>query len=193
MTTTSEVLRLSRTLMLHGALMLTLGLSALVWPEAMLVYALVLVGTIAALFGLYEISIPLGLRGRASHWRFALYHGFLSMVFGLLTMAVAAVDLRLAVFAAAAWLLGYSWLAIDAARVLWTAPVPRRGLMAWATMNGGLAVLALAYPEPTIFALLFLGAGYASLFGAWNLGVALWLRRALRHHAGSEHHLRLAG
>ena len=193
MTTTKELSRLSHTLIARGALTLGLGLGAVIWPEEMLVFALVLVGTIAGLFGLDEIAIAFGLRHGAPQWRLPLFHGLASIVFGLLTMGVAAVELRVALFVVAGWLVCYAMLAVGVARSLWASAGPRRALMTWAVLNVALALLALAYPEPSIFALLFLGACYAALFGAWQLTVGLWVWRALRQRLGSEQHVRFVG
>ncbi|HEY9227369.1 MAG TPA: DUF308 domain-containing protein [Gemmatimonadaceae bacterium] len=191
MTMTKELSRLVHILMSRGALMLALGFAAVARPEEVLVSALVLVGTIAALFGLYEASVAVTLRPNMPRWRLALFHGLASMAFGLLTMGVAAMRLRVALVAVALWLLCYALLAVDVARSVWTSELQRWSLMLWAAFNVAVAALALIYPEPTIFALLFLGALYAALFGAWQLMVGLWLQRALHRHIGSAQHLHL--
>jgi len=48
------------------------------------------------------------------------------------------------------------------------------------------------FPAMTIFALLFVGAMYAALFGAWQLAAGLWLRRTVRQHRSSLEQGRLA-
>jgi uncharacterized membrane protein HdeD (DUF308 family) len=184
-----ELSRLSRTLIVRGALMLSLGVLAVTWPEELLVFVLLLVGTIAVLLGLYEIGIALALRQRAAHWQLALLHGFASIAFGLLTVGVAGVELIVALRAVAIWLCAYAALAIGTARLLWRNPLPRLGLLIWAVLSVAFAIVTVAYSDATIFALLFVGACYAALFGVWQLLVGLWLHRTLRRHHGSEQHL----
>jgi uncharacterized membrane protein HdeD (DUF308 family) len=184
-----ELSRLSHTLILRGALMLGLGLVAVTWPEELLVFALLLVGAIATLLGLYEIGIAFTLRRRAPQWLLVLLHGFASIAFGLLTAGIAGVELIVALRAVAIWLCAYAALAIGAARVLSQNPLPRWSLVAWAAVNVAFAIVTVAYPDATIFALLFVGAWYAALFGAWQLLVGLWLRLTLRRHVGSQQHV----
>ncbi|HEY7395775.1 MAG TPA: DUF308 domain-containing protein [Gemmatimonadaceae bacterium] len=191
--TTKELSHLSHTLISRGAMMLGLGLVAVIWPEQLLVFALLLVGTIAALLGLYEVGIALALRQRALHWQLVLLHGLASIAFGFLTMGSAGIELSVALRSVAVWLCAYALLAIGAARLVAQNPLPRWGLVIWAALNVSFAILAVVYPEATIFALLFVGAGYAALYGAWQLVVGLWLRRSLRHHRGSEQHLLFVG
>ena len=57
-----ELRRLWHTLVWRGAAMLLLGLGALIWPEDVLIFAMVSVGIIATLFGLYEMTIATSLR-----------------------------------------------------------------------------------------------------------------------------------
>ena len=142
-----ELGRLSHTLVWRGALMLLLGLGAITRPEELLILALLAVGGIATLFGLYEMSIAISIRSRAKHWRLVLY---------------AAMTVR-------------------AARLVSAGPL-RWALTLWAGLDVGLAILVVTYREATIFALLFLGAVYAAAYGAWQLGVGVWLGRELRGH-----------
>ena len=176
-----ELGRLSHTLAWRGALMLLLGLGAMVRPEEMLIPALLVVGGIAALFGLYEMSIAISIRSRATRWRLVLAHGAASLVFGMLTVGAAGVALRVALAATAAWLVLYAAMTLRAARLMAAGPL-RWSLLLWASLDAGLAILVVTYREATIFALLFLGAAYAAAYGAWQLGVGVWLGRELRRH-----------
>jgi uncharacterized membrane protein HdeD (DUF308 family) len=171
--------------------MLLLGLGAVIWPEQILVGALILVGVTATLSGVYELSIAAALRRHTIHWRVALLDGLASLLFGGLTMGVA----RLSHFAALAlttgWLLLYAGCAWHTTAVVWPRRVARVSLFAFGAANIVLAILA-AYPEGTVFALLFFGAAYAAFYGAWQLAIGLWLRYWLRGHTGvlprSSHH-----
>jgi uncharacterized membrane protein HdeD (DUF308 family) len=86
----------------------------------------------------------------------------------------------------AIWLLAYAGLAWRAAVVWWPFRALRWTLIAWGVIDVGLGVLALVYPAATIFTLLFFGAVYAALFGAWQVAAGLWVRHLL-HHEGGHH------
>ena len=189
--TQSEFRRIWHTLIARGAAMLLLGLGAVIWPEQILVGALITVGVLASLSGIYELSIAAALRQHTIHWRVALLDGVASLLFGGLTMGVA----RLSHFAALAlttgWLILYAGFAWHTSSVVWPRRVARLSLLAFGGVNVLLAILA-AYPEGTVFALLFFGAAYAAFYGAWQLAIGLWLRHWLRGHTGvlphSSHH-----
>jgi len=163
--------------------MLLLGMGAVIWPEQVLVAALILVGAIATLSGIYELSIAVALRPRTQYWRVALLDGVASILFGALTMGVARLPLFVAIAVTTAWMLLYAGFAWHTSTVIWPRRVARVSLLAWGGINIVLAILA-AYPEGTVFSLLFFGAAYAALFGAWQLGIALWLRHWLGVHTG---------
>ncbi len=181
--TQHELRHVRRALGIRGFAMFVLGLGAVLWPEQLLVGALILAGVIATLSGIYELSSAAALRPRTVYWRVALADGVMSVLFGAMTMGVA----RLSHFAALAvvtgWLILYAGLAWHTATVVWERRVARMSLFAWGGVNIMLAILA-AYPEGTVFSLLFFGAAYASFFGAWQLAIALWLRHWLEFHTG---------
>ena len=189
--TQSEFRRIWHTLAARGAAMLILGLVAVIWPEPLLVGALIAVGVLAALSGIYELAIAAALRRHTIHWRVAMLDGVASLLFGALTMGVA----RLSHFAALAvttgWLILYAGFAWRTSTVVWPRRVARVSLITFGGVNILLAILA-AYPEGTVFALLFFGAAYAAFYGAWQLAIGLWLRHWLRGHTGvlphAKHH-----
>jgi len=168
--------------------MLALGSSAIAWPEPTLIAAMLTVGLIASLFGLYEVSIAFSIRRRTSRWSLVLAHGIASLTFGLLSVGAPGLPLRLAVVLIAVWFAGYALLAWSAA---WAVALNRRlrtTLLFCGWTEAGIAILVLAYPASTIFVLLFFGAVYAAMFGAWQLAVGIWLRRRLRGHDGRAPH-----
>jgi len=181
--TQNEFRRIWRTLATRGAAMVALGLGSILWPEQLLVGGLILVGVLATLSGIYELAIAAALRQHTIHWRVALLDGVASLLFGALTMGVA----RLSHFAALAvttgWLLLYAGFAWHTSTVVWPRRVARLWLLAFGAINVLLAILA-AYPEGTVFALLFFGAAYAAFYGAWQLAIGLWLRHWLQRHTG---------
>jgi hypothetical protein len=110
-----------------------------------------------------------------------LAHGSASIAFGLLTVGAAAIPLRTALFVTAAWLVAYAGAAGIGAHMAMPVSMARRAATAWALLDVALALLVLAYPATTIFSLLFFGAVYAAMFGAWQLAVGRWLRSGVRH------------
>lgn len=187
--TQHELRRVWHTLVARGGAMMLLGLGAVIWPEQLLVGALVAVGVLAALSGLYELSIAAALRPHTIHWRIALLDGVASVLFGALTMGV----VRLSHFAALAvttgWLILYAGFAWRTSAVVWPRRIARLALLGFGAVNIVLAILA-AYPEGTVFALLFFGAAYAAWYGAWQLAIGLWLRHSLLGHTGVLPHSR---
>ena len=73
-----ELSRLSDTLLWRGVAFMILGVAALIWPEPILVGALLTVALLAALLGLYEMTIAASIRRRTSRWWLVLAHGVLS-------------------------------------------------------------------------------------------------------------------
>jgi uncharacterized membrane protein HdeD (DUF308 family) len=181
--TQNEFRRTWHTLLARGGAMLLLGLGAVIWPEQILVGALILVGLLAALSGIYELSIAAALRRHTVHWRVALLDGVASLLFGSLTMGVARLSHFAAIAATTGWLLLYAGFCWHTSTVVWPRRVARLSLLAFGGVNVLLAILA-AYPEGTVFALLFFGAAYAAFYGAWQVAIGLWLRHWLRGHTG---------
>lgn len=171
---TKELNRLSGTLVARGGLMLILGVSAAVWPEPLLVPALISVGVIALLFGGYELAIALSLRSLTDGWWLVLLHGGACVAFGLLTLGGPRLPIALALAATAAWLLVYASIAWIGALVSHTRTL-RRALIACAFVHIALAIIAVAYPS-TVFSLLFFGAVYAAALGAWQIAVGILVR-----------------
>ena len=182
-----ELGHLSHTLVWRGAAMLAFGLAAIIWPEQILIVAMMAVGIVATSFGLYEISIAFAIRRRTARWWLVLAHGAGSVAFGGLSVGMPGVSLRVALVVIATWFLFYAGVAYRTLSLLDHARIARRALLAWIVFDVGLAMLALFYPAATIFALLFFGAVYAALFGAWQIAAGLWLRRTLQGHRSTFH------
>ena len=174
-----ELTRLSRTLVVRGALMLVLGVAAVMWPEPALIGAMLTVGIVASVFGIYEMSIGVSLRGRTPEWSVILAHGTASLAFGLLTVGAPGLTLRLALVVTAAWFVLYTAISWKAAIDWWSIPTLRSALLIWGGIDAALGLLAVAYPAATIFALLFFGAVYAALFGAWQIAMGFLIRQLM--------------
>ena len=176
-----ELRRLWHTLVWRGAAMLALGLGALIWPEDVLIVAMISVGIIATLFGLYEMTIAISLRRKTPAWTLVLIHGTAALLFGALTAGAPGLSLRISMAVIAGWMLFYAALAVTVGILVWQAHGLGWVLVAWAGLDTVLAMVAVLYPETTIFALLYLGAAYAATFGAWQVAAGLWLRHAFKH------------
>ncbi len=179
-TVRSEYQRLWHTLVWRGGLMVVLGVAAVWWPEPVLVAALLLVGALASLMGIYEVSIgavlPRGTTGRTV----VVAHGLVTLAFGLMTVGAPALPLFLSLPIVIGWLLVYTGMAVGTAVISKLSRRLRAALYAWGAINVLLAVVVALYAEATIFALLVFGAAYAALYGAWQVAVGLWLRHELR-------------
>ncbi len=174
-----ELSRLSVTLLWRGVAFTILGVAAVIWPEPILIGALLTVGLLATLLGIYEMTIAASIRRRTSRWWLVLSHGVLSLGFGLLTVGASALSFRFALAVVMAWLLAYGCVAWSAAVILKPGRKIRVALVTWGVVNVLLAMVVALYPAATIFSFLFFGAVYAALFGIWQTAVGIWLRRTL--------------
>src|SRR6185437_12515614 len=116
-----ELHRLAQSLVWRGSLMLLLGGGALIWPEPFLVAAMVIVGVLAAVFGLYEISVAVTIREQVPNWRMVLAHGIAVLAFGLLTVVAPTLPFSLALTVIVGWFLLYAVVAFAGAAALWPA------------------------------------------------------------------------
>jgi uncharacterized membrane protein HdeD (DUF308 family) len=182
-----ELRGLARALMWKGGAMLLLGAAALVWPEQTLVGSLIAVGMLTGLVGLYEVSVALSIRTKSSHWWLVLGQGLASLAFGVLTVGGPVLALRVVMTVIAMWLLAYGGIAFAAASLAGGLRTVRAGLIAWGVLDVLLALLAITYPRVTVFWLLFFGAAYALIYGAWQLIAGAWLAHSLKSHLGREY------
>jgi len=174
-----ELGRLSDTLLWRGVAFTMLGVAALIWPEPILIGALLTVGLLATLLGLYEMTIAASIRRRTSRWWLVLAHGVLSLGFGLLTVGASAISFRFALAVVMLWLIAYAGVAWSAAVILRPGRRIRAALFTWGGINVLLAVVVAIYPAATIFSFLFFGAVYAAMFGVWQIAAGVSLRRTL--------------
>jgi len=174
-----ELSRLSDTLLWRGAAFTMLGVAAVIWPEPILIGALLTVGLLATLLGIYEMTIAASIRLRTTRWWLVLSHGTLSLGFGLLTVGASALSFRFALVVVVAWLVAYAGVAWIAAVILKPARKIRVALVTWGGIDVLLAVVVAIYPAATIFSFLFFGAVYAALFGIWQIAVGVWIGRTL--------------
>lgn len=173
----TDIAALRHLLVWRGLAALALALVAVRWPADTLVFALIVSGTVFAVMGLFDVVLALRMRRRHRLWWLALGHGLACVGFGVVTIAVPAVALRIAVLLAAAWLLLYAVLALEAARRVRGRSSLWRAAAGWGLLNAMLAVLLLLYPGLTITLVLYAGAAYAAALGVAHLAAAAALRR----------------
>jgi uncharacterized membrane protein HdeD (DUF308 family) len=172
-----ELQRLSGTLEWRGLALLALGVGALLWPEPLMIAAMLTAGLIAALLGLYEMAIAVVLRRFTEYWYVVLVHGLTSLAFGLLTVGASALPFRVAFALIMAWLLVYVGVMWAAATMMWPMRTVPWALIAWGTVDLLVLIAIAISPAATIFGVLFLGALYAAVFGAWQFALGWWLGR----------------
>ena len=173
-----ELHLLSRTLVWRGASMLVLGIVAMIWPEPLLVPALLVAGLVAALLGVYEIAIAASIRRFTRAWYGVLVHGLASLSFACLTVGISTLSFRTALALTSGWLMVYAGLMWSGAVIMWTTQRPSRwALVACGLVDGVIAIFVVAVPAVAIFGFLFFGALYAAAFGAWQLALGVWLGR----------------
>jgi uncharacterized membrane protein HdeD (DUF308 family) len=177
---TKELTHIAHITLLRGALMLLLGLMAVIWPASVLVAALAAVGVVATVFGLYELAIGVSLRPLTHQCPLVLLHGAATAAFGMLTLGSLGLSLEVGLVLTGGWLALYAILAAYAAVLAWATRAARWALLAWASFSLGVAIYAVVSPEVSAATVLVLGPLFAAAFGAWQLAVGLWLRRIAR-------------
>jgi hypothetical protein len=178
----AELLTLSHVLIARGVALVVLGTAAVIWPEPLLVAALIGAALVSTLSGLYEITTGVCLRGMRG-WLLVVGDGAAVLAFGPLTAGVAALYWPVALGTVIGWLLLYAWLSFAAAMV-WRPVVPVKPLLAIALLHVTLAILVVVYAYGTVLSLLYFGAMYAAALGAFHLAVGWSLRaRYLRRRA----------
>lgn len=176
---TREATQFSTALIARGVLLVFLGMTAISWPEELLVGAMFTGAACLAMFGAFEIYLALRARGTARGWLIPLASGAACVAFAVLTLVFPGLSLRFTLQLVAAWLVLYAGLTGALALALWPMPRTRRTLLFWTALNLLLAVLAVAAPNTTIFTILYVGAGYAVAMGALHMASGLWLKRVV--------------
>lgn len=174
---TRETSRFSASLLTRGILMIFLGITAISWPDAALVGAMLTAAALLALLGIGEMIIAVRTRRTTPGWMVPMANGAACVGFALLTVVFPSVSLELTLGLVALWLTIYAAFTFGLALALWPMQRTRITLLAWTMLNAGLAIAALTAPETTIFTLLYVGAGYAVAFGALQVASGMWIRR----------------
>ena len=177
-----ETSRFSATLVARGILLVFLGITAISWPDRLLVGAMMTAAVLLLLFGLAEMTIALRARKTTRGWILPMSNGAACVGFALLTFAFPGFSLGLTLALVAVWLMLYAALTFALALALWPMRRTRLVLLAWTLLNVSLAGAAVFAPGTTIFTLLYVGAGYAVAFGALQVGSGMWMRRIAVPH-----------
>jgi uncharacterized membrane protein HdeD (DUF308 family) len=174
-----EASQFSTSLVARGVLLVFLGMTAISWPDELLVGAMFTGAACLVLFGAFEIYLALRTRHVTRGWLIPLASGAACVAFAVLTLVFPGLSLEITLMLVAAWLILYAGLTTALALALWPMPRTRRTLLAWTALNIVLAVLAVVLPNTTIFTLLYVGAGYAVALGALHMASGLWLHRVV--------------
>ena len=177
MTESHDVTRFALTMLVRGCLMVLFGMTALIWPDETLLSAMQTTGLLLAITGVYQIALAVRARHKNRGWPIALADGTACVGLAMLTVTITVIPFRVTMTLAAIWLALYAVLTGAMAFAVWPMRKTRLMLLAWTAVDLLLAGIALSYSRATIFTLLYVGAGYAIAFGAFQLAAGLWLRR----------------
>ena len=172
-----DLTRFASTLMVRGCLMVALGTAALIWLDQMLLNAMMITALLFTISGLYEMVLAVHSRAEVRGWFIALVDGAASIAFALLTVTLTMIPFRATMTLTAAWLLLYASMSGSLAFALWPMRRTRLTLLAWCAVDLLLAGMALSSARWTLYTLLYVGAGYAMVFGVFQWLAGLWLRR----------------
>lgn len=171
----------------RGCLIAASGAIAVRWPADGLLLGMLVVGGLAALFGIIDIVVSLSHVRTITKWWALLLHGALSVVFGAISLGALGLSRESMAVLFAAWL---GLLGVIAFVVAMVAHGRRNftifGLTIFCASMVSIAIV-LADRRISEFALLYVGAGYAALLGLSEMGLGRWLRHGpIAHLAGQD-------
>lgn len=160
----------------RGCLIAASGAIAVRWPADGLLLGMLVVGGLAALFGIIDIVVSLSHVRTITRWWALLLHGALSVVFGAISVFALGLSRESMAGLFAAWLGLIGVIALVAAMV----PHGRRRFIITGFTIFAVSLIAtvivLADRRISEFALLYAGAAYALLLGLSEIGLGRWLR-----------------
>jgi len=169
--------RFATVLEVRGAIALGCGIAALVWPDGLLLLALLLTGVVLTSSGLYEMAFALRNRRRNRGWPLALADGAACFGMAVISGTLTAIPFHLTMLIASLWLTACAMLAVLLALAIWPMQRTRAALLAWAVVQFALAGFAAVDSDADLFTLLYVGAAYTVGFGIFQLIAARWMRR----------------
>jgi len=166
-------------LAMRGIIVLMLALLSLLQAERFFLTAILGVASLLVVFGLYEIVNAYRMRELSFHqWWLPLLDGSAAVFFGIVSMSVTLVGMRVAIWLMAAWFMYYALCLIIAAGLSDRRESVRHTLFVAGLFHvlGGAAVLLMPiHPRISMLALPLVGAAYVVLFGAWQISAGSWL------------------
>jgi uncharacterized membrane protein HdeD (DUF308 family) len=162
-----------------GLFLIAFGFVCFVWPEMVTLTAVILFGGLCLLSGIMFILSALSGQLGDKFRLLALFEGILLFIIGVMTFFwpdVTAVTLL--------YLLGFFALLVGLFRIVDALVMPKElrpmfGKVSWAfLLIGGIlsviiGILILAYPWPSLLAILWLAGAYAIVFGTFIFAAAL--------------------
>lgn len=170
------VARFANVLRARGWLALTCGVAALAWPDTALLRAMALTGIVLAASGVYEMVFAVRNRQLNRGWPLALADGAACLGLAILTATLTVISYHATLLLTSLWLLACGVLAFLLALALWPMRRTRLAMLGWSIVQLALAAFAAFDPEAGLFTLLYVGAGYAIVFGVFQIAAARWMR-----------------
>jgi len=178
-TSTPHIKRLGFVLLVRGTLLIPLAALAVRWPDSFLLLGLVAAGAMAGSLGIFEIAAGSASDEAAQTKVFLLGHGFVQVLFGVLTACLPVVSFVAARTLTALWLVVYtSFLLLVAARVWFASAHARNALLGWSAANFAFALGVLLLPIPTLEALLYDAVTYVFVLGIVQVVGGRWIELA---------------
>lgn len=160
----------------RGCLIAASGAIAVRWPADGLLLGMLVVGSLAALFGIIDIVVSLSHVRTITRWWALLLHGALSVVFGAISVCALGLSRESMASLFAAWLGLLGVIAFVAAMVAHG----RQNFIitGFIIFLASLVSIVIVLEDRRIpeFALLYIGAAYALLLGLSEMGLGRWLR-----------------
>jgi uncharacterized membrane protein HdeD (DUF308 family) len=169
--------RFSRSQLARGAVLASLGVAAINWPEVALPASMTAAGVFVALSGMFDIYVGRAARDVFRGWPVLAGHGAACVVFGVLTILLPHLPLGAAMALVALWLVLYGVMTAALALALWPMPRTRWTLLGVTVVVVPAGLLATTLADMPIFVPLYLGACFAAFLGVVHLAGGVWLRR----------------
>jgi len=170
------VARFASVLSARGWIALGCGVAALAWPDAALLRAMILTGTVLAASAVYEMAFAVRNRHLNRGWPLALADGTACLGWAALTATLTVISYHATLLLASVWLFFCGVLAFLLALALWPMRRTRLAMLAWSIVQLSLAAFAAFDAQAGLFTLLYVGAGYAIAFGVFQIAAARWMR-----------------
>lgn len=168
--------RFAATLAVKGTAFTMLGVAALVWSDATVMYAVLLASFIMMACGAYDIILGAQVHRQFRGWPILVFEGAASLGMAALGLGFTAAAGHTTLVLAALWLSAYGAMAGTLALAVWPMSRTRVPLIAWSAFNLLLSGMALS-SGAGISTPWYAGATYALAFGAFQLSAAFWVRK----------------